>query len=128
MFRFIFFFRMGENIAIDSVSARHQLTHTDKAMTGDRLRLSVYHCSLSQTSYCQCTDSGCVSQIVGRPNVGKSTLVNGLIRDPDRCLTGSQPGLTRDSVTVQLQYHGRAVDFDPLCLSLILTRYATQIT
>jgi len=39
--------------------------------------------------------------IVGRPNVGKSTLLNRLLGE-ERMLTGPEPGLTRDAVTVRL--------------------------
>jgi GTP-binding protein len=46
--------------------------------------------------------------VVGRPNVGKSTLVNGLIGD-ERVLTGPEPGVTRDAVTVTWEYDGRPV-------------------
>jgi GTPase len=38
--------------------------------------------------------------IVGRPNAGKSTLVNALIRE-ERMLTGPEPGITRDSISVE---------------------------
>ncbi len=38
--------------------------------------------------------------IAGKPNVGKSTLINAMLRHP-RLLTGPQPGVTRDSVTVE---------------------------
>jgi GTP-binding protein len=41
--------------------------------------------------------------ISGRPNVGKSTLINSLI-DEDRLLTGPTPGITRDSVSVKLRH------------------------
>ncbi|HWL31432.1 MAG TPA: ribosome biogenesis GTPase Der [Xanthobacteraceae bacterium] len=45
--------------------------------------------------------------IVGRPNSGKSTLVNRLIGE-DRMLTGPEAGLTRDTIAVDLQWQGRA--------------------
>ena len=47
--------------------------------------------------------------IVGRPNVGKSTLVNCLIGD-DRVLTGPEAGITRDAVTVPWQWQGEPVE------------------
>jgi GTP-binding protein len=39
--------------------------------------------------------------IVGRPNAGKSTLMNYLLGEP-RMITGPEPGLTRDAVSVDL--------------------------
>jgi GTPase len=47
--------------------------------------------------------------IVGRPNAGKSTLVNKLIGDLDRLLTGPEAGITRDAVSVDWEWEGRAV-------------------
>jgi GTP-binding protein len=44
--------------------------------------------------------------IVGRPNVGKSTLVNALLGD-ERMLTGPEAGLTRDAITTEWKYNGR---------------------
>lgn len=41
--------------------------------------------------------------IVGRPNVGKSTLVNYLLGD-DRLLTGPEAGITRDSISVDWDF------------------------
>ena len=38
--------------------------------------------------------------IIGRPNAGKSTLLNALIGE-ERMITGPEPGLTRDSVAVE---------------------------
>ena len=40
--------------------------------------------------------------IVGRPNAGKSTLLNALLGE-ERMITGPEPGLTRDSVAVEWQ-------------------------
>jgi GTPase len=46
--------------------------------------------------------------IVGRPNVGKSTLVNQLLGE-ERLLTGPEAGLTRDAITVEWTYKGREI-------------------
>lgn len=46
--------------------------------------------------------------MVGRPNAGKSTLVNALIGE-DRMITGPEPGLTRDSVSVRWDFDGREI-------------------
>ena len=46
--------------------------------------------------------------IVGRPNVGKSTLINRLV-GAERLLTGPEAGITRDSIAVDWAYKGRAV-------------------
>lgn len=44
--------------------------------------------------------------IVGRPNVGKSTLINRLIGE-ERLLTGPEAGITRDAISVQWHYRDR---------------------
>lgn len=45
--------------------------------------------------------------IVGRPNVGKSTLVNALLND-ERMLTGPEAGITRDAVQVAFSFEGKS--------------------
>lgn len=47
--------------------------------------------------------------IVGRPNVGKSTLVNALLCD-ERMLTGPEAGITRDAITSEWEWKGRRVN------------------
>ena len=44
--------------------------------------------------------------IVGRPNAGKSTLVNRLLGE-ERMLTGPEAGITRDTIAVDLEWYGR---------------------
>jgi GTP-binding protein len=46
--------------------------------------------------------------ILGRPNVGKSTLANRLI-GADRLLAGPEPGITRDAIAVDWEWQGRGV-------------------
>ncbi|MBL6945898.1 MAG: ribosome biogenesis GTPase Der [Rhodospirillales bacterium] len=46
--------------------------------------------------------------VVGRPNVGKSTLVNKLIGE-DRMLTGPEAGITRDAITVSWTFRDRPI-------------------
>ena len=46
--------------------------------------------------------------IVGRPNVGKSTLVNALLND-ERMLTGPEAGVTRDAIASNFIYQGKKV-------------------
>jgi len=46
--------------------------------------------------------------VVGRPNVGKSTLINRLIGE-ERLLTGPEAGITRDSIAVPFDFRGRAL-------------------
>ena len=45
--------------------------------------------------------------IVGRPNAGKSTLINHLIGE-ERLLTSPEAGTTRDSIAVEIEWKGRA--------------------
>jgi GTP-binding protein len=46
--------------------------------------------------------------VVGRPNAGKSTLVNALLGE-ERLLTGPEAGITRDSISVDWEWRGRAI-------------------
>lgn len=46
--------------------------------------------------------------IVGRPNAGKSTLLNALVGE-QRSMTGPEAGITRDAITVQWEHKGRPV-------------------
>ena len=49
--------------------------------------------------------------IVGRPNVGNSTLVNALLGD-ERMLTGPEVGLTRDAISSRWEWKGKGVHYE----------------
>ena len=46
--------------------------------------------------------------VVGRPNAGKSTLVNAVLGE-ERLITGPEAGITRDSIAIELQWKGRDI-------------------
>jgi GTPase len=46
--------------------------------------------------------------VVGRPNAGKSTLVNTMIGE-ERMITGPEAGITRDSISIGWEWEGRPV-------------------
>ena len=46
--------------------------------------------------------------IVGRPNVGKSTLVNKILGE-ERVLTGPEAGITRDAISVDFEFEGKPI-------------------
>lgn len=46
--------------------------------------------------------------IIGRPNAGKSTLINRYLGE-DRLLTGPEAGITRDSISVEWDWRGRTI-------------------
>jgi GTP-binding protein len=54
------------------------------------------------------TGEGLRLAIVGRPNVGKSALVNAILGQ-ERVLVSAEPGTTRDAVDTELEYEGRSL-------------------
>ena len=46
--------------------------------------------------------------IVGRPNAGKSTLINRMLGE-ERMITGPEAGITRDSISLDWEWKGKAV-------------------
>jgi GTP-binding protein len=54
------------------------------------------------------SDTSVKIAIVGRPNVGKSSLLNRLLGE-DRVIVSPIPGTTRDAVDTQLTYHGTPI-------------------
>lgn len=48
--------------------------------------------------------------VIGRPNVGKSSLVNRLLGE-ERLVVAAEAGTTRDAIDTPMQYHGRTIVF-----------------
>ncbi len=46
--------------------------------------------------------------VIGRPNSGKSTLINRLLGE-ERVITGEEAGITRDSIAIDWEYNGRKI-------------------
>jgi GTP-binding protein len=57
------------------------------------------------------TESGSIDvAVVGRPNVGKSSLMNRLLGE-ERSVVAPEAGTTRDAIDCPLRYHGRTLNF-----------------
>jgi GTP-binding protein len=90
---------LGEPIAI---SAEH-----GEGMSELYEALAVYAPVAPAEAAAEAGDKPIRIAVVGRPNAGKSTLINALIGE-DRLLTGPEAGLTRDSIAVDWTWHGQA--------------------
>ncbi len=92
---------LGEPIAI---SAEHNEGLSDLY---DALRVALPEQTASAVEAEEPTEAHPIRvAIVGRPNAGKSTLINRLIGE-ERLLTGPEAGITRDSIAVELAWEGR---------------------
>lgn len=65
---------------------------------------------VQDTVFSETTSDSISVAVIGRPNVGKSSLVNALA-DDNRCLVFDEPGTTRDAVHVHIEKDEKVFDF-----------------
>ena len=91
------FYALGFN-QLQSISAAHR--KGTSALLDDLLA------SYPALEEQQESDSGPLVAVIGRPNVGKSTLINRLVGE-ERVVAFDQPGTTRDTIEVPFERHGK---------------------
>jgi GTPase len=96
------FFELGLGEPIP-VSAHHGNN------TGDLLDVVVDELREHGTRFRRDDDEAVRIALVGRPNVGKSTLANAILGGVARHIVADMPGTTRDSVDTRFEFEGREV-------------------
>jgi GTP-binding protein len=74
----------------------------------EAIRPHVEHEHFEEEEEGEATNAPLKLAIVGRPNAGKSTLVNTMVGE-ERMITGPEAGITRDSISLDWQWEGRPV-------------------
>ncbi len=95
---------MGDPV---EVAAEHNLGFVD---LNDVIEMELRGIDLTEPEAMDFSETPVRIAIIGRPNAGKSTLINTLI-GRDRLLTGPEAGVTRDSITIDHDWQGRRVQF-----------------
>ncbi len=95
---------MGEPIAI---SAEHG-TGLGELVSALEAAISELPDNLSEDEEAEGDERPLRVAIVGRPNAGKSTLVNTILGE-ERMITGPEAGITRDSIAVEMSWKGRDI-------------------
>src|SRR5262245_24640868 len=95
---------LGEPLAI---SAEHDIGTGDLAEAIE-LACREHASGGEEEARAEATEHPLRIAIVGRPNVGKSTLINTLLGE-ERMITGPEAGITRDSIASPLAWDGRSL-------------------
>ncbi len=94
---------LGEDRALAREEEYLEPVHADQAFTGDDIddpdseNIPAYDATRPLRI-----------AVVGRPNAGKSTLINAMLGE-ERMLTGPEAGITRDSISVDWNWRGRQI-------------------
>ena len=115
-FRLYEFFKLGlgEPVAISAEHGEGMVNLYTSLTTYGRDDTTLEICDLPEDKQGQIhlddslTDLPLQIAIVGRPNVGKSTLANHLVGE-DRLLVGPEAGITRDAINIQWEYNGKQI-------------------
>lgn len=89
-----------------AISAEHNLGMADLYDAVEALGLEEKAVEASEDDDAVRPDKPINIAFIGRPNAGKSTLMNQLLKE-ERVLTGPEAGITRDAISADFSYKGR---------------------
>ncbi|MEM0987113.1 MAG: ribosome biogenesis GTPase Der [Pseudomonadota bacterium] len=93
----------------DIIDALAHIDIDDPTLSDDALQAAIEAAGVDDTPQADDVDDRPIKlAIVGRPNAGKSTLINTLL-DDERLLTGPEAGITRDSIAIDWLWDDRRV-------------------
>ncbi len=97
----------------DILSRLENINVDDPNLTDEQLKAAIEAAGIDEDEAEDPEESAAQSKpiklaIVGRPNAGKSTLINTLLQS-ERLLTGPEAGITRDSVSIDWEWEGRRI-------------------
>ncbi|MEL6386250.1 MAG: ribosome biogenesis GTPase Der [Pseudomonadota bacterium] len=92
----------------DIIEALAHIDIDDPTLSDEALQSAIEDAGIDDAPPAEPDDRPIKLAIVGRPNAGKSTLINTLLQD-DRLLTGPEAGITRDSIAIDWIWEGRRI-------------------
>ena len=99
----------SQTMAADFYSLGFKAMLSISALRGDHCEelisriLEILGMNQADSGYQELPEEKISIALIGRPNVGKSTFINGLLKE-ERLLTENQPGTTRDTIHIDYQF------------------------